>query len=91
VKPIIRIAAEDDTDAVIRFINEHWRRDHILAHARHLFDWQHLSSTHPGELNFVVALDGGSNELLGILGFIPTSQFSLRPDWTDLRRSLEDT
>ena len=53
MNPIIRLAREDDRTAVISFLNEHWRRDHIFVHSRRLFDWQHLSSTHPGQLNLV--------------------------------------
>jgi hypothetical protein len=83
VKPTIRLANQDDSDSVIQFISEHWKRDHIFVHDRRLFDWQYLSSAQPDRLNFVVALDEVSSELLAILGFIPVSQFSRRPDWTE--------
>jgi hypothetical protein len=83
MNPIIRLAREDDYTTVISFLNEHWRRDHIFVHSRRLFDWQHLSSTQPGQLNFVLALHPTSNDILAILGFIPISQFSLRPAWTE--------
>lgn len=81
--PIIRLAREDDRAAIIRFLNEHWKRDHILVQSSALFDWQHLSSAHPGQLNFVLALDSTSQDVLAVLGFLPLSQFSLREDWSE--------
>jgi hypothetical protein len=83
VDPIIRLAREDDRAALIRFLDEHWKPNHILVQSRALFDWQHLSSAHPGQLNFVLALDSTSQDILAVLGFLPISQFSLREDWSE--------
>jgi len=80
---IIRLANNDDRPAIIGFLREHWSHDHILVQSSALFDWQHLSSTHPGQLNFVLALHTTSQAVLAILGFIPISQFSLCTEWSE--------
>jgi hypothetical protein len=83
MNPIIRLACGDDRTPILRFINEHWKRDHIFVHSRVLFDWQHLSSAHAGQFNFVLALHPTSHDILALLGFIPMSQFSLRLEWSE--------
>jgi hypothetical protein len=58
-------------DELLNFIDSHWRKDHIFVHNQKLFDWQHKS----GSLyNFVLARQ--NSEIVGILGFIPTYQYS---------------
>ena len=56
-----------------RFIDTHWRKDHILTQHRELLNWQYRNNR--GDYNFVLATDE-DEELQGIFGFIPTSQFS---------------
>lgn len=49
------------------FIDEHWKRRHILARDADLLRWQHPRSA--GELSILVAQEKG--EMLGILGIVP--------------------
>lgn len=58
-------------DELICFIDEHWIKNHIFTRARNLFDWQHKNED---QYNFILAIRG--KEIVAILGFIPTSQFS---------------
>ena len=59
-------------DALMTFIDRHWKKDHVFVKNRALFDWQHRNEE--GGYNFVLAtLD---DEIVGVLGFIPTWQFS---------------
>lgn len=58
---------------LVSFINDYWKKDHVFVRSRSLLDWQHKNSE--GDYNFVLAVDD-SEEVLGVLGFIPTSQFS---------------
>jgi hypothetical protein len=62
---------EDDVTDAMRFIDEHWRKDHILARRRDLLDWQHRCSD--GKYNLLLAKNGTT--IVGILGYIPASRF----------------
>jgi len=54
------------------FIDEHWRKGHVLAKSRRLLDWQHACDD--GTYNFLLAWDEAGG-LLGILGYIPSSRY----------------
>src|SRR5687768_5450712 len=56
--------------AVQRFIHDHWALNHVLSTHRELFEWQHCA---PDRCNFIVARREA--EILGVLGFIPTTQY----------------
>ena len=86
-KPILRLASHMDIAVVANFINEHWEQGHILARDRELFEFMYLEKD--GRLNFVIALDPQSNEVIAILGYIPSdglhsrislSMWKARPD-----------
>jgi len=51
-----------------RFIDEHWRRGHVLARDPALLAWQHRRRDDPARLAVLVAEDEGT--LLGMLGFV---------------------
>ena len=61
----------NDIDDLISFINTDWKKNHIFVKDRKLFEWQHKCKNH---YNFVLAKEKGT--IIGILGFIPTSQYS---------------
>ncbi|ARZ02169.1 hypothetical protein [Yersinia ruckeri] len=67
----INLCAVSDVENLISFIDSDWKKDHIFVRDRELFDWQHngLDCYH-----FVVAKD--DDEIVGILGYIPLSQYS---------------
>src|SRR5438552_10905726 len=67
---IFRKATIRDTDRIMSFIREHWRKDHILGNDRDFFLYEHGNGE---EINFVLCEDKGSGELVGIHGFIPYS------------------
>jgi hypothetical protein len=67
----IRICRDDDIAAVMTFIDQHWRKHHVLATSRKLMDWQYRQAG--GHYNFVLALEG--DDLLAILGFIPVDRY----------------
>ncbi|WP_104401016.1 hypothetical protein [Vibrio penaeicida] len=71
MKTEFKVCSLDMVDELIGFIDEHWRKDHIFTRDRKLFDWQHKNGD---QYNFVLAMRG--KEIIAILGFIPTSQFS---------------
>lgn len=68
----IRFATTDDLVPIMRFIDEHWARGHVLATSRRLMEWQHGGTDGRG-LDYVLASEGG--EVRGVLGFIATTRF----------------
>ena len=58
---------------VLRFIDEHWARGHVLVTCRALLDWQHREMN--GAYSFIVARRRDDRSVLGILGYIPTRRF----------------
>ena len=70
----IRLAYETDGEAIRQFIDQHWRKDHVLSTSEELLDWQHLDRKRR-RYNFVVGVERETQALHGLLGFIPLSQF----------------
>ena len=56
------------------FINEHWKKDHILAVNKQMMDWQYYNQEY-GTYNFVIARHHADDKIHGILGFIPVRHF----------------
>lgn len=67
----LRFASLDDTTKIQEFIESHWKKNHILSRDAALLTWQH--GTIGSRLNFVLCEE--REEVLGILGFIDSSQF----------------
>jgi len=59
-------------DKIQSFINNNWKKDHILSKSAALLDWQYMNKT--CNYNFVLALE--NNNIIGLLGFIPPSRYS---------------
>ncbi|MBU1012552.1 MAG: hypothetical protein KKG99_06075 [Bacteroidetes bacterium] len=57
---------------LVDFLQKYWKDDHIFVKCPALLKWQHLDGSF---INFIIARETGSNRILGIFGFIPTSQF----------------
>ncbi|MFA6316396.1 MAG: hypothetical protein WC943_03175 [Elusimicrobiota bacterium] len=69
----IRLGRAEDIGRVMDFIGRHWSPGHVLSRSRSLMDWQHQDRSQPDRYNWLLAEREG--DLLGILGFIPTSLF----------------
>src|SRR5438094_10077268 len=74
------------------FIDQHWKKGHILATSRTLLDWQHLDRTR-GRYNFVLARSE-TGQIDAVLGFITPGQFDSalehQPDvWTAIWKVRE--
>lgn len=63
---MIRFAQEKDIPGIMKFIDNHWRKNHILSHDSKLFKFQHKWGN---EVTFV--LSEQDEEITGLLGFIP--------------------
>ncbi len=73
---ILRFGDNADVGIVTKFIDEHWKPGHILARDRELFEYMYLEKD--GRLNFVIAVDPISDEVIAILGYIPSDALHSR-------------
>ena len=73
---ILRFGDNADVGVVTKFIDEHWKPGHILARDRELFEYMYLGKD--GRLNFALAFEPLSNELIAILGYIPSDALHSR-------------
>lgn len=65
---IIRYATKEDIPNIKRFIDESWKKNHILAREEGFFEWQYTSD----KLDYVLGIDTEGN-IQGMLGFISYS------------------
>lgn len=63
----IRFATNGDINKIMEFIDIYWRKNHILARDRNLFEWQYGGDG--DKLNIVIGLDDDGN-IQGMLGFV---------------------
>ncbi|WP_201560440.1 hypothetical protein [Psychrobacter sp. NC44] len=90
---MIEFCGEKDLAQVMQFINDFWKKDHILATSKEMFDYQYYDQA-AGRYNMIISKDD-NNELECVLGFIPTSRFDkalAKEDviWLSLWKSRED-
>ncbi|KGG79681.1 hypothetical protein Y919_10575 [Caloranaerobacter azorensis H53214] len=67
---IIRLANISDIDNIMRFIDEHWKKGHIMARDKGLFKYEYADGDN---LNFVLAIDKNTKLIEGIFGFLKCS------------------
>ncbi len=65
----IRFATRNDIPLIMDYIDKYWKRGHILATDKTLFEWQYI---HYGKVTMIVAEDVDGS-IQGILGYIPYS------------------
>lgn len=63
---MIRFAKENDISNIMKFIDEYWRKNHIVSRDKALFEFQHKWDD---EISFVLSEKEG--DITGVLGFIP--------------------
>lgn len=67
----IRIADYSDIPIIMSFIDVEWRHNHILSRDRMYFEYEYVID---GKVNFLLAKKKGTEELDGIIGFLPASK-----------------
>lgn len=67
----IRLGRADDIENIMKFIDENWKKGHILARDRKLFEYEFSDGE---QVNMVLAIERDTNELQGILGFLYCSK-----------------
>ncbi len=80
----------DDKEEIKRFINEHWKRGHILATSDKFLDWMYKGKN---SYNFIGDFKG--NRIKSILGFVSTSQYDENLEgnkdfWLTLWKAIEN-
>jgi len=68
----ISICQKSEYNKLTNYINQFWKKNHVLVQSKTLLDWQHKDNEN---YNFVVAKDQISGDFIGIMGFIPVSHF----------------
>lgn len=63
----IRRAEMDDIPNIMRFIDEHWKKGHILARDREFFEWQFVDDE---EVNVYIGVDVENGVIYGMEGTI---------------------
>ncbi len=61
----IRFAMKSDIPQIMKFIDDYWKKGHILSYDRTLFEWQYQGNH---KVNMVLGIKDGV--LLGVLGFV---------------------
>lgn len=65
---MIRFATIDDIPKIMQFINDYWKKGHLLSVDRDFFEYEHRF----GEaVSYVVSVDEQTDEINAILGYIP--------------------
>ncbi len=76
----IRLAEIDDIDSIMMFIDTYWKKNHIMAKNREYFEYQHVFNS---VVTFILAIEKSTKEIVGVLGYIPSSKDFKRLDiWT---------
>lgn len=63
----IRLANQTDIDSIMKFIDTYWKKGHILACDRRLFEYEFLNGN---SVNMLIAIDRQTQEIEGIFGFL---------------------
>lgn len=84
----IRIANRNDIQVIMQFIDVYWKKDHIMAKNRELFEYEFLEDD--GTVNFVLAIDKQSGNIEGVIGFLKASHDSANLDvWSSIWKVRE--
>lgn len=66
----IRLAYYNEIEEIMAFIDQNWKKGHILGNDRNFFEYEHVIN---GQVTYVIAKDRESKEIHGILGYLPAS------------------
>ena len=67
----IRLARYDEIDEIMKFIDIHWRKGHIMASNRNFFEYEFV---HDNIVQFVIAKDKTDGKIHGLHGYLLASQ-----------------
>lgn len=67
----IRLASQEDIPMIMEYIDEDWRRGHIMSVDRELFEYEMLNAD--GSVNMVIAYNRDKKQIDGCLGFLKSA------------------
>lgn len=67
----IRLAKYEEIEEIMQFIDQHWKKNHILARDREFFEYEMVVD---GQVNFVIAKDKETGMIQGLHGFLMASK-----------------
>ena len=70
----IRFCKKEELTLLVDFIKNHWQSDHIFVKSLKMLNFQHYDSK-LSRYNFMIGFNTVTNEIDGIIGTIPLSQF----------------
>ena len=70
----IRFCKKEEMPLLVNFIKNHWQSDHIFVKSLKMLNFQHYDSA-LSRYNFIIGFNTITNEIDGIIGIIPLSQF----------------
>ena len=79
-KNIISIAKVEDADEIMKFIDNEWKKNHILAINKSFFLYEYENKN---QLNFVISKNN-NNEINGIQGFLKSSNDKNASVWATI-------
>ncbi len=83
----IRLAEREDIPAIMRFLDENWRKGHIMATSRELFEYEYV---HGNEVDFVIAVEKERKSIEGIFGFLRCTEKRTGDLWGSMWKVRED-
>ena len=85
----IRFAEVSDVEDIMSFIKNHWKEQHILAQNKPFFLYEYGNDK---TINFAIARDVSTNELVGLCGFIKnTKELNGSDVWGSLWKVIRTT
>lgn len=81
-KYYIRHAMYKDIKSIMQFINDYWKKDHIMSINYNLFEYEYVNGN---QVNFILAIEKETDKIKGIFGYILASQSS---DYKDIWGSM---
>lgn len=83
----IRQAVYEDIPRIMKFIDEHWKKGHIMGNDRTMFEFQHVRN---GEVFYIIAEDEADKIIYGAMGYIPMMEQEWPCMSTVMIRSLKN-
>lgn len=68
----IRQAVYEDIPRIMQFIDENWKKGHIMGNDRVMFEFQHVRDN---EVFYIIAEDDVDKRIYGTMGYIPMSSY----------------
>lgn len=68
---MFRVANKNDIESIMKFIENNWKSNHILAHNMDFFEYEFLEAD--GTVNFILAIDRNKGTIECLNGFLKAS------------------